>query len=1054
MNQPTRLPKARPKVRRLKKLKVRLVPPDELTEEEVEEEDWAPGQRKELKPEDGGFQRELLLDGVSAEHSFNGVTIGAVKNQDPLPPIPIPYRFDRLADRERAPPNQQEKQYVLQNAVGTKDPARKELEELQIKTVVGLVDTVKVEVGGAEVKRKLLFLSNRQARMLPLDSVDRVMSGLDFFPRPKLVIQMFGSTAVGKGQYSSSELIVHHWGDCELQGHDLNKEHYFVSETDFKSAQETEFKIQAFLKECLLPLARQHNALIILENTECSLSRAFGRLCAAEAERRRGNLGFFVLTFINALQVLISSENPATVASRLRNASRNWEDSVSKMWYVSRKSLGAESAYHNHYVDAPDGCTHYIVVDCISGEHQHEWKRDWIPLNILRARMIQALLVSQIPGFAVSTLQNKWGLRSIERLADQVARGIPLLLLDSRDLLKKEEPITSEEDAILRLRKLEDSLNEEGTGNFYHSSTLAFLHHAMTDILHRDQTRHRRATKIQIGEDIDDKDGKWPLWGQIRKFERDAESLLKPAEEQSSSSMLKKEDHRRCVAEKLTREFLTFISQKEAFISPDPKYTGVSELPKSQFQDILMKMVGELVRCESKAMLDRFLQHYCLVSMSSNFAKKAARTGLFCVKHGLKDGRLFKEIIQLARKEHFGDAKDFLFHHLRDECLKFDSYFQRRNYLANSPEITAAFHEVLLSPLTHSANLSDLGRLQKLLTQMHVDRQMPEIGLTTCRLLQRAWVDVDVYHHVATRMKNIAKFSYGLVLLTGYAITILTLMHINLPDVLTQASVNYSVLGMSVGAGLISALISFLDPTTKWQQLRAAALAMEVEIWKFRCCAGEYSRDMLSNHMESIEETLCNVIAAIEDSVLKSAGISETSFLSTFRFSRDPAPGIYKHGQYKGAAWEGKGANKDETVDDHHSLLTAREYMDLRFHSRVRFYQQRLPRYARWHTMHQVLLAIASGLVTVLVYLGETQWCAVCTAGVAAATAWAEFNGTKKKMRMQQAASFPLLVQRSEECFASEHSSWVSSMSAQHGHRKTGNDEEDEKDKVTKVAPE
>lgn len=57
MNQPTRLPKARPKVRRLKKLKVRLVPPDELTEEEVEEEDWAPGQRKELKPEDGGFQR-------------------------------------------------------------------------------------------------------------------------------------------------------------------------------------------------------------------------------------------------------------------------------------------------------------------------------------------------------------------------------------------------------------------------------------------------------------------------------------------------------------------------------------------------------------------------------------------------------------------------------------------------------------------------------------------------------------------------------------------------------------------------------------------------------------------------------------------------------------------------------------------------------------------------------------------------------------------------------------------------------------------------------------
>ena len=60
---------------------------------------------------------------------------------------------------------------------------------------------------------------------------------------------------------------------------------------------------------------------------------------------------------------------------------------------------------------------------------------------------------------------------------------------------------------------------------------------------------------------------------------------------------------------------------------------------------------------------------------------------------------------------------------------------------------------------------------------------------------------------------------------------------------------------------------------------------------------------------------------------------------------------------------------------------------------------------------------------------------------------------------MQQTANFTVLVQRCEACFASEYSSWVSSMSAQReAQRKVGNDLDEngdpsQKDKSHVVTP-
>ena len=148
------------------------------------------------------------------------------------------------------------------------------LERLQIETIVGLVESLEIEVGGARFKQKLLFLSNKQARLLPLDNIDKVMSGLDFYPRPKLVIQLVASTAAGFGQSMMSLLLEHHWTDCGIKTESVNTTRQFVSEKDgLNGLRDTEYKIQTFLKESLIPMARQHSALVLVSNSACSLTR-------------------------------------------------------------------------------------------------------------------------------------------------------------------------------------------------------------------------------------------------------------------------------------------------------------------------------------------------------------------------------------------------------------------------------------------------------------------------------------------------------------------------------------------------------------------------------------------------------------------------------------------------------------------------------------------------------------------------------------------------------------------------------------------------------------
>ena len=94
-----------------------------------------------------------------------------------------------------------------------------------------------------------------------------------------------------------------------------------------------------------------------------------------------------------------------------------------------------------------------------------------------------------------------------------------------------------------------------------------------------------------------------------------------------------------------------------------------------------------------------------------------------------------------------------------------------------------------------------------------------------------------------------------------------------------------------------------------------------------------------------------------------------------------------------------KGLRADSALqDDHHSPITTVMYLDLRVATQLKFYQDRLPKYARVRFFFESLLILGSLTATILAFLGLSHWAAISTALVAMVTAYSQFHGTEKKL--------------------------------------------------------
>ena len=70
---------------------------------------------------------------------------------------------------------------------------REELEKLQIKTIFSLVEDLEVDFDYKPRKKKLLFITNKQAREIDLTNIWLVLEAMDVKPEPQLVINLLPS---------------------------------------------------------------------------------------------------------------------------------------------------------------------------------------------------------------------------------------------------------------------------------------------------------------------------------------------------------------------------------------------------------------------------------------------------------------------------------------------------------------------------------------------------------------------------------------------------------------------------------------------------------------------------------------------------------------------------------------------------------------------------------------------------------------------------------------------------------------------------------------------
>lgn len=318
---------------------------------------------------------------------------------------------------------------------------------------------------------------------------------------------------------------------------------------------------------------------------------------------------------------------------------------------------------------------------------------------------------------------------------------------------------------------------------------------------------------------------------------------------------------------------------------------------------------------------------------------------------------------------------------------------------------------LLSSPCVFSANLESLDDISRMINKVaKIDRLPSSNSPEELEVLKMSWDNVDIFNHTASHYKIVAKAAYLLLILIA-ALVILTITgSCNAPEFIDEEQSKYIILTLSLLSSFVGAVITYLDPSAKWQQLRAAALELEGEIWKFRTRTGPYS---ISNRAgasydesSTCEEHLRLVCEALNSHVLQSASVIESTFFAKFNYHNSNMKkrnmNIFGHGQYRNAGVQGtfKTSNPDKDYqDDHQSPLKPNDYLELRAVKQLQFYQGRVPIYYRVRTIAEIILILGGLAGTVLAFFDLAAWAGVTAAITFMVTSWLEFAGTSQKLR-------------------------------------------------------
>jgi hypothetical protein len=835
---------------------------------------------------------------------------------------------------------------------------KRQLEDLQIKTIFSLVEHLDIEVGGLASEKKLLFLTNNQARKFDFTNIERVLQAMDISPMP--VSTSVVNHVIVSGSLTDSsvlrpqQLVINlftsfnycfqsspaKWG---LMGHFRSPNsgsgtitHKLHAELDDGAVDDTDIRLVRFLQECVLPVAVQTNALVLVHSDGCSLSHAFSQLCASETQKNGGSLPFTVMCISSVFSVHAQSNTPGSTAYALKQSSRRWRDSHHAVHQCATAGHGDEwSAFTAD--DIPFGATHNIIVDGITNG-----KMDYSARNLFKNALVQRIS-EDLPSIAIQTMCG--GSAVIQQLHDYTSRGMPLLLLDSRlswqrqhaaaagslpdnadtrhrsgsrkSLLRQQSALTASQEPcdLATARKavvqLQDDLEESGVTNGYLMSSLAYLHTTFGKQLKQEKADEVvQSTRTHIV----------PLWSIIDKLQAQDEHALEDDKYCNYEMALEVAQ----IAQEQHNKELKSVHLHER-IRLEQVLAAVDAIPS---EEATAAQLSTVVRKASRMWAAYLSSDGKNEELCGKCPEGHELHGFFKVVPRFRNGHLWQRLISV---EDTGDSAK-----VQAALVVFRTFISDWKEAVSARELASSatlsreeyfgIIGLMQSPCVYSANLSSTVEISQCIASVAKIDRLPSANTLQAQIILRScWDNVDIFSNIAERCKSITKALYVILLALGIATTTISICWAN--GLINEEHLNYLVLVLSVAGSVITTVVSFANPGQRWQQLRGAALAVESEVWMFRTRSGAYTVNNkvgVGRFSRKPERQLMDVLEAVTQHVSKSASIMETTFFSQYdMFGKAKSPGFYTHGQYQGS--RSCGTFRSSCVaDDHKKPLKVR----------------------------------------------------------------------------------------------------------------------------------
>lgn len=701
---------------------------------------------------------------------------------------------------------------------------QEKLDKIEIKTLSGKVRTIdKSLLGNSSTElpaaTKLLFLTSRQAEDFDFqESFSTLLHELDI-PTPGLVINVLpseGGLSLNNVQFMQSKF-------------DLKR----YSELDTQSLLATDRRMKTFVTECVLQVAIDNNALILINDTSCALSRAFAEVLGKYSSTVQGKLPF---TLLHIGMVTDACRDPACFAYSLRShIPACWEKSAARSAKIKKqdgfrygtKRREPGSAHCYQFDGGPDiipGANAYIMIETLDSDG-NETNVAW---ESFVSKFVQQQVKYGWPNITFGT-----GNCDIQAAGHAfVDRGLPLMFLDSRlppghqavfsagsqpssDTERGADGYaTTFEDAQQDLESLEYELIRRGGTNWYNVSTFGHLHAVYNHVIRREEASKAASSRMKDPKMIlDAKSQKGKFIGEVIVLhERAAASTndqdhvaLHPSDTHDPANeatklyrnlwVLRKKIYNRWALLLLKEVWMYKLDEIEQddisglsdwlmqrsldcrLYCPNMEGSGLLDTPLPNLIPTLMKLYGPGT---NQPYFVEKLGHAenCLGLPGT----RKLSVVVLCVDTDVVQPSMLSTVLQATRQ-----VLEQMQTHL-EQVISQNDLSPVELLCDDQP----ALRKLITDPKLYHGNLNNVQALKETIQQIATSSRLPDRNSEQAvRILKQVWDAVDIFSAEANYSKQITKTSYITLLLIGMTITLVTVSSLNSPQMVQIDGADY-----------------------------------------------------------------------------------------------------------------------------------------------------------------------------------------------------------------------------------------------------------------------